>query len=153
MRVWWLIPVVVALSGCASSSIPAPDFPGCDQTDDFAFTGETTLASLGLREFAGGQESTRTGMIWVTAGPVAMREPGMGAGGGVGGRPLSRMVCVQFPDGSGMSGSIADDWRPPLALQSTASAADGFPPLLGVALVLGLVLVVSYVAFRKEAPA
>ncbi|MEO5985558.1 MAG: hypothetical protein ABIW50_00745 [Candidatus Limnocylindria bacterium] len=153
MRALWVIPVVLALAGCANASIRSPDLPGCDQTEDFTFAGETTLASLGLREFAGGQESIRTGMIWVTAGPVSMGEPPMGAGGVPGAAPLSRMVCVQWPDGSGMAGSIPDDWRPPVGLVPSTLAADGFPPLLGLALVVGVVLAVSFVAFRQERPA
>jgi hypothetical protein len=131
-------------------------FPEC-QTGDYAFAGESTLAALGLAEFAGGPDASRVGMIWVTAGPAAIdvAQP-VPAGGGkapVEQRP-SRMVCVQWPDGSGMAGPVPDDWVPPAnaAGAGTPDESTAGLPLGTLALVVGAVVLigVSVVAFRRE---
>lgn len=126
-------------------------FPEC-QTGEYAFAGESTLAAIGLGDFAGGPDANKVGMIWVTAGPVAMGGP-PGGPGLPPDMPVGRMVCVQWPDGSGMAGTIPDDWVPPaVALGSGPSGASGGPPVALLALVAGAVVVVgvSVVAFRRE---
>ena len=125
-------------------------FPEC-QTAELAFAGESTLAAVGLAEFAGGHDANKVCMIWITAGPVAVDQP-MPKGG----VPASgRWVCVQWPDGSGMAGNIPDDWVPPGTLTGATTASDEgltAPPIGVLALVIGAVVLigVSVVAFRRE---
>ena len=130
-------------------------FPEC-QTAELAFAGESTLAAVGLAEFAGGPDANKVGMIWITAGPVAIDQP-MPIGGGKGElAPAGRWVCVQWPDGSGMAGNIPDDWVPPASLTggATTTADEGFtaPPIGVLALVIGAAVLigVSVLAFRRE---
>jgi len=129
-------------------------FPEC-QTAELAFAGESTLAAVGLAEFAGGPDANKVGMIWITAGPVAIDQP-MPIGGGKGDVAASgRWVCVQWPDGSGMAGNIPDDWVPPASLTGGATTSDEgvtAPPIGVLALVVGAVVLigVSVVAFRRE---
>ena len=161
---------VLLVAGCAvvgpiggqagGAAVPgvagAAPFPEC-VVDEYAFVGETTLAALGLDQFAGPQEANKVAMIWVTAGPVdvAVPEPMPLPPDGKGfPQPTQRMLCVQWPDGSGMAGPVDDAWQPP-----TATAADGTGgepaapiPLGLVALLIGgaLLVGVSLVAFRGE---
>ena len=72
--------VGVAEPGVDPAAMP---FPEC-QTAELAFAGESTLAAVGLAEFAGGPDANKVGMIWITAGPVAIDQP-MPIGGGKGG--------------------------------------------------------------------
>lgn len=129
-------------------------FPEC-QTAELAFAGESTLAAVGLAEFAGGPDANKVGMIWITAGPVAIDQP-MPIGEGKGGPAASgRWVCVQWPDGSGMAGNIPDDWAPPASLTGGAATSDEgvtAPPIGVLALVIGAAVLigVSVVAFRRE---
>ena len=115
------------LTACMAAGAPAAVDPGmagmgCEQSETFLFSGESSLAALGLGELGGGPDAQRTGMIWVTAEPVNMMGPG----------PLppgmdpefDRIVCVQWPDGSGMAGPIPDDWTPPAAFDLEAPATE-----------------------------
>ncbi len=135
-------------------------FPEC-QTAELAFAGETTLSAIGLGDFAGGPDANRVGMIWVTAGPVSMGGPvpmpvgGVGGDGGKGADvPAARMVCVQWPDGSGMGGSIPDEWVLPANVSSTVGSEEsgGSLPIGVLALVGGATVLVgvSVLAFRRE---
>lgn len=99
---------------------------GCEQAQAFAFSGETSLAAIGLAdEFGGGQDAQRVGMVWVTADAIDMFGPG--------GRPPGaqadpqRMVCVEWPDGSGMAGSLPAGWEPPPAFDRVAQPEDAGP--------------------------
>ena len=128
-------------------------FPEC-QTTELAFAGESTLAAIGLGEFAGGPDANKVGMIWVTAGPASVDMPMPVGGGKDPAIAAQRMVCVQWPDGSGMAGSIPDDWVPPARLTgaTTSDEAVTAPPIGMLALVIGAVVLigVSVVAFRRE---
>jgi hypothetical protein len=127
-------------------------FPEC-QTDEFAFVGETSLVALGLGEaFGGGPEASRIGMIWVTANPVAIAQPVPAGGGKVADVPAQRWVCVQFADGSGMGGSVPDDWAPPTDVASAATQPQPAIPLGTVAVLIGAIVLigVSVFAFRRE---
>lgn len=128
-------------------------FPEC-QTAELAFAGETTLAAIGLGDFVGGPDANKVGMIWVTAGPANMPQPVPAGEVGKGGAmPAGRMVCVQWADGSGMSGTIPDDWVPPATASVDGSAeATGGPPIGVLVLVGGAVVLVgaSVLAFRRE---
>jgi hypothetical protein len=130
-------------------------FPEC-QGVELAFQGETTLAALGLDEaLGGGPDASKVGLIWVTAGPVEMDVIPMPVGKGEL-PPAQRMVCVQWPDGSGMMSQVDDTWQPPSILDGgdggALSAGGSGPPLGLVALVIGAVVLigVSVVAFRRE---
>jgi hypothetical protein len=143
------------LPGVAEPAIPGADpemFPEC-QNAELAFAGETTLGALGLNEFGGGPEANRVGLIWVTAVPVDM-DMGPAPDGKGGAAPAQRIVCVQWPDGSGMMGPIDDAWQPPSILDGGTGGvlADEGPPLGMVALVVGAAVLVgvSLVAFRHE---
>ena len=160
MRNLWPILIAVLVGGCGVAVAggvdePRPDIPGCDQAQEFAFVGETTLGALGLAD-VGGPEASRIGMIWVTADRVQMdmgRPAPAGGAGPIPVEPPSRMVCVQWPDGSGMSTTIDDGWLPPTEAQAAAGAEA--PPPTGP-LVIGMMLVVfigvSVLAFRHDRP-
>jgi hypothetical protein len=148
MKWWVVIGVGTLLTGCAVGGLqgaPPPGFGGmpCDGATRFAFAGETTLAALGLGQLDS-PESNQVGMIWVTADKVDLNGP---QPAGVAAGPLSRMVCVQWPDGSGMAAPVDDSWAPPAG----ASASKGLPTPLIALVVGGVVLgVASYFAFRRK---
>jgi hypothetical protein len=126
------------------------------QSRPAAVAGESTLAAIGLGDFVGGPDANKVGMIWVTAGPVAMDMPmpvPAGEVGKGGAMPAGRMLCVQWPDGSGMSGPIPDDWVPPAtaSVDGSAEATGGLP--IGVLVLVGGAVVLigaSVLAFRRE---
>lgn len=142
--------LAVALCACASigTAEPAPPMGEC-AVDEFAFVGETTLAALGLDQF-GGPEANRVGMIWVTADPVVMDLGPQPAGFEP--APATRMVCVQWPDGSGMGGNIDDTWMPPAGASGPSATATAGPPWSVIALAVGAVILlgVSILAFRRD---
>ena len=123
---------------------PPPPFEEC-RAERYAFIGESTTAALGLGQFGGG-EANRVGMIWVTADEVVVHTGPMPAGGPP--QEPSRMVCVEWADGSGMSGPVADDWRLPAAEVVPA----GTFPLAPVVVVIMLAALVgaSFLAFRER---
>ncbi|MFN2419567.1 MAG: hypothetical protein ABR593_11720 [Candidatus Limnocylindria bacterium] len=127
--------------GAVVDGPPAP-FPEC-QAERYAFVGESSLAALGLNEFAG-PEAGRTGMIWVTADPVVVD---MGPGPGAVPPQPSRMMCAEWPDGSGMAAPVSDDWQPPVTNAAPAAAPFPLAPVLGVVLLVVLTGV-SFLAFR-----
>ncbi len=129
---------------------PAIAGMGCDQSETFLFSGETTLAAIGLgEEFGGARDSQRTGMVWVTAEPVSI-----GPGGAPPGMEpqVERMICVQWPDGSGMAGPVPPGWEPPSAFDAVGQSGEPGPPfvLIGLLAGAGLIIAVSYLAFREE---
>jgi len=60
----------------------------------------------------------------------------------------TRMMCVQWADGSGMSGPVPDNWQPPV-IATSASESLPIAPLV-VAIVLATLIGVSFLAFRRE---
>ena len=138
--------------GVAGGGGPIP-FPEC-QTGDYAFQGASTLGAIGLGEMAGGPDASRVGMIWVTARPASFDMPQPMPAGEKGEILDARMVCVQWPDGSGMAGNIPNDWVLPASVAGTAAATDGgsSPPVAVLALIGGAVVLigVSVLAFRRE---
>jgi len=137
--------------GGAAVADPAIAGMGCEQSETFLFSGETSLAAIGLGDdFGMGPDAQRIGMIWVTAEPVNMMGPGpMPAGIEA---QLERMVCVQWQDGSGMAGPLPPDWEPPGALDLDAAVGAAEPPLVLIGLVVAVALIagVSFFAFRSE---
>jgi hypothetical protein len=145
----WLgvIGVATLMTGCAIGGLAGPTppaFAGCADATRFAFVGETTLAALGLNQ-SDPAEGNRIGTIWVTTDKVDLQGEPVPAG--MTKLPLSRAVCVQWPDGSGMSGPIDDGWQPPAGV----TASQGIPAPL-IALVVGVLLLggASYLAFRRK---
>jgi len=145
----WLGVVVIAslVTGCAIGGLAGPtppDFAGCAGVTRFAFAGETTLAALGLSQ-SDPAEGNRIGTIWVTTDKVDLQGGPVPAG--IARLPLSRAVCVQWPDGSGMSGPVDDGGQPPAGV----TASSGIPAPL-IALVVGVLLLggASYLAFRRK---
>lgn len=153
----WGAPVVAAgvlLVACqAQIGVAAPDPAmmgmGCEQAEAFAFSGETTLAAIGLGDDFAGPDAQRMGMVWVTADPVSLFGPGPPPPGMT--DELQRMVRVSWPDGSGMAGPLPPGWEPPSAF-NVASAEDGGPPFVIIGLVLAAALIggVSFLAFRGD---
>jgi hypothetical protein len=158
-RRWYaaLVFAVAVLAGCmpiGGAAVVDPGIAGmgCEQSETFLFSGQTTLAALGLGDDFGGPDAQRTGMVWITADPVSMgpggrRPPGVAD-------ELQRMVCVQWPDGSGMAGSLPAGWELPSGLDLGASdAGEGEPPLVLIGLVVAAALLggVSFLAFRGDA--
>ncbi|MEP7081670.1 MAG: hypothetical protein ABI841_01695 [Chloroflexota bacterium] len=151
--------VAVLLAGCQSIigtapvADPAVAGMGCEQSERFLFSGETSLAALGLDDdFGSSPDAQRIGMIWVTAEPVNMMGPGpIPAGTDV---QFERMVCVQWPDGSGMAGPLPPDWELPatIDLDAPASATATEPPVVLIGLIVAVALIgaVSFFAFRSE---
>lgn len=130
-------------------AMPAP-WPECTGVE-LAFFGEnTTLAAIGLGEM-GGPDANRPGTIWVTAEPV---DPDVVGGPPGPQAPPQRWVCVQWADGSGMGGTIDDDWQPPGALDGIvdgdATSANPAVPIAALAIGLLVVAVISWLAFRRE---
>ena len=58
-----------------------------------------------------------------------------------------RIVCLEFPDGSGMAGPVPDDWNPPAT--GLAIPAEAGSPVAVVAVVIAVAIVagVSLLAF------
>jgi len=142
--------LAVLLSACSLGSGTEvtgrrPVLPGCDQAQEFAFIGETTLAALGLGQFEG-PDRGRIGTIWVTADEVEM---------GAAPDPLvepTRVVCVEWPDGSGITAPLPDNWQLPVSAEPPASTSLPVAPLI-LAVVVAVIVGVSFLAFRRERPA
>jgi hypothetical protein len=124
--------------------------PECD-VRRFDFAGRGTLRELGLHVVTPvpPPDIDRVGMIWVTHDllPYDRGEPG-------GPVEMTRMLCFEFPDGSGGSGWPVDAaWRPPTEIAAASADAGGggpSPTLLGVGAIVLLVLAVSVLAFRRR---
>ncbi len=152
---------VVALAGCGLS--PAVDIGAADVAgpvspfeecvaDRYAYIGENTIAGLGLDTVTAAAvtaaDAQRMGRIWVTEDrlPFDRGEPG---------GPIQsvRMFCVEFPDGSGMSGWPVDEtWQPPNLGVQAGRDPSGAPPvgMLLLAVAAALSIGISLLAFRRR---
>lgn len=145
---------LVVLAACGVGVAPNGPAPlggmGCEQAQAFTFSGETSLAAIGLGDEFGGPDSQRVGMVWVTADAVSMTGPGPPPPGVV--PETQRLVCVEFPDGSAMGGSVPAGWEPPAAFSLEAQPEGTGPPLVLIGLLVAgaLIVGVSFVAFRGE---
>lgn len=146
-----IVALGIALAGCASGTVvdapdPTPARDGPIVTDclpPFAFEGETTLGAIGLGDIPGlGEAATRRGLVRITRDTVTWAEfappdtPRL--------RPDGQMVCVTWPDGSGMSTLL----ETPFGVDATSGDV---PP--GLLLVAGAAILVSgaaAVAFRER---
>jgi hypothetical protein len=149
--------IVGGVAGCQMAGAPLVDPAvagmGCEQAETFAFSGETSLAAIGLGDdFGMGPDGSRIGMIWVTAEAVDLN--GLGPVGPGMQPQFERMVCVQWPDGSGMSGPVPPDWQPPNVFDAATESEEG-PPLTLIGLVAAALVIVgvSFLAFRERRPA
>lgn len=147
--------LTAALAACdigVSGALPADEvpppigFPECN-ADAYDFAGQGTLRQLGLDKATPvpPPDPDQPAMIWVTHD---LKPHDFGAPGGE--VEMVRMLCFEFPDGSGGSEWPVDpDWRPPIAdAQSTETSNSGFPAALLVAgLTAAVLLTVSLVAF------
>ena len=150
------------LAGCAGivgldpaapdpvADLPAPvSFPEC-QADEFDFAGEGTLRGLGLHEATPvvPPDIDRVAMIWVTHDlmPHDFGPPG-------GPVEMIRMLCFEFPDGSGGSGWPVDPaWQPPSTdgiASESAGNTNGSLSALFVAAVGLVAVAVSVLAYRR----
>ena len=147
---------LIALAGCGTARgavpivnpIDSSAMPPCNEAP-LAFNGTTSLAALGLSDqVGGGPEASKPGQVWITADPIVPSDWGVGPGGQPPPPPM-RFVCVEWNDGSGMSGSIDMGWQLPTGF-ATDQPDDG-PPLgtLGLLGMLVAGIVISVLAFRR----
>jgi hypothetical protein len=102
-------------------------------TEPYAFAGRSSLAALGLGDL-GGPDANRIGMVWITEGDAPI-------------------VCVEWLDGSGMVTILDEPFRPPVARPGAGIPPDPGPLALGaIGLVVGIAIVISYLAFRRRPP-
>lgn len=147
--------LIAALAACdvgvvgavPAEEAPAPiGFPECE-AEAYDFAGRGTLRQLGLDKATpvAPPEPDRVAMIWVTH-DLKPRDFGP-PGGAV---EMVRMLCFEFPDGSGGSEWPVDhDWRPPSAQAPTKDASgSGIPVAVVVAgIAIAALLAVSLLAF------
>jgi hypothetical protein len=134
----------VTTGGIARADAPPVPFPEC-RADVYEFAGESTFNALGVVDHLPADPGShdRLAMIWITrdrlpydAGP---------AGGPVEG---TRMMCFEFPDGSGGSEWPVDDaWTLPQATAAGDGAGESGVPVGPLLLVLGVVAVIGVSAF------
>ena len=131
----------IGVSGALLADEVAPPigFPECN-ADAYDFAGQGTLRQLGLDNATPvpPPDPDRPAMIWVTHD---LKPHDLGAPGGE--VEMVRMLCFEFPDGSGGSEWPVDpDWRPPIGgAESTETSNSGFPAALLVAGLTAAVLV------------
>ena len=85
---------------------------------DFAFNGQSSFAALGIS--VDSDTDDREGHFWVTAEKVDRNflpgpaPPNFASGGSPHPGPgPARLACALYPDGSGVTIDIPDDWQPP----------------------------------------
>jgi hypothetical protein len=149
--------IACAVGGCTSVLAPAmpegaPDRGGWQDCEPpYAFDGMASLRELGIPDM--GPDAGRRGQVRITrdfishrefAPPGAPVEPGM---------PGGQVVCVEWPDGSGMASMLSERWEP--SGGPAVSGDQGTPlALVSVGLVVAVGGVVSWLAFRRpEEPA
>lgn len=125
---------------------PAP-FPDCVAAS-YEFVGEGTFNALGLVDAVPAPPPTpdRTAMIWVTRDllPFDHGQPG-------GPVEMTRMMCFEFPDGTGGSQWPVDpSWRLPALAGVAPEGVSLSPGLVLVALAVLLAIAVSALAFRSR---
>jgi hypothetical protein len=134
--------------------VPGGDGPMVTECEPpLAFEGETTIAELGLADAMQLDEVTasRRGEISITRDTVTWQEfapPDVPAV-----VPAGQMLCITWPDGTGMTGLLSVPF-PAAAAEGGPDAAGAFPVvpiLVGFALLAAVAL--SWLAFRRDAPA
>jgi hypothetical protein len=122
---------VTVVGGPVVADQPAM-FPEC-QADAFAFAGTTSLAGLGLGYVTDPAEASRIGTAWVTAGPA--------------GPSSGRLLCMDYPDGSGILMEVPADWVPPGAEVIETTSIDW--PRIGLGIGAVALVGVTALAFRR----
>ena len=148
----WVVAALL-IAGCGlvpNDPAPAvdPALPITDCEPPLAFEGETTIAELGLVGIVG-DDATRRGLIQISSGSVTHEEfapPGAPVV-----VPEGQLLCVTWPDGSGMSMMLPEPFVAGVA-PDIAADDPGIPltPIL-VGLAILLVAAISWIAFRREA--
>ncbi len=137
-RLALIFAAMVLMAACGRPSTIEPPEP-CNQAVEFAFSGRTTAARLGIAAL-GDPQAQVVGTAWVTVDKVDW-----------GGGPdnFQRAICMAFDDGTANGQSIEDHWSlPPGADGDLDAPGDGQET--GSVLLLGLVVVavlVSVLAF------
>ena len=133
------------------SGRPVPPPPDC-RASSYDFVGRGTFAALGLDKATPlpPPDPNRIAMIWVTHDllPYDRGEPG-------GPVEMTRMMCYEFPDGSGGSEwPVNAAWQPPgsdSVLSDDGGSAASLPLSMLAAVAVGAVLIAaSLAAFRKR---
>jgi hypothetical protein len=148
-----LATLAIGLSACSGlvtdDVVDGPTAPFGECPPPYAFVGEATLAELGLSRMFGPPDSSRRGTVWITRDTVS---PDFGAPPGApgGGGPEGQALCVEWPDGSGMSTTLTEPWQPP-STDVEPTAGDGVPVgAVGLLIAAAVIVTVSWVAFRRE---
>lgn len=150
-----LLMVAPVLAACGLVVLPNDPVPldgkvvirDCEATP-LVFEGDTTLEELGLGAIPGvGAEATRVGFIRITRDRITHEQfappdaPVVVAEG--------QLLCIDWPDGSGMSMMLAQPFR----IEPEPEPAAELPVVPIVAgLAILLVAGVSWIAFRREPP-
>ena len=152
--------LAMVLAGCAGNvgpgqlpgtGPPAPPFPEC-LASSYDFVGRSTFTAMGLDKATPvpPPDPNRVAMIWVTHDllPYDRGEPG-------GPVEMTRMMCFEFPDGSGGSEWPVDAaWQPPgsvAVLGDDEDSAVSVPVSLLTPVALGAVVIAATLAtFRRK---
>ena len=142
-----LFAALVFLAGCAAARAATVGGGGigagnaCGGPGEFAYVGETSLAALGLADDAGvmGGDAERVGSVWFSPD---------------GGDPAaqSRLVCIQYDDGSVMVTGVDSSWQPPGAPSAPGDGSAAGVPMPIILVGGGAVVIIGFsiVAFRRE---
>ena len=118
----------------------------------FVLHEETTLGALGLAQFEGmGLELTRRGIVRITEATIRWEDfapPDVPAVVREG-----QLLCVTWPDGSGLSALLHEPFgQPGIGVGALVGVGESPVVLIGVGVVMILLVVVSWLAFRGEEP-
>jgi hypothetical protein len=151
-----LFAVLASACGLLPPNDPGPAVPEPQRVTDcmppFAFEGDTTLAAIGIGDLDGiGQEATRRGSIRITRDTVRWEQfapPDVPPGP----IPEGQMLCVTWPDGSGLNALLPEQFDGPERDADPASAAADDLPVVPILVFVAVVLVIgiSWLAFRRE---
>jgi hypothetical protein len=147
----------VVLAGCGLiPNDPAPadgPLPVADCEPPLAFEGETTIAELGLADAIPnvGGDAARLGMIRITRDTVTWAEfapPDVQAA-----VPEGQVLCITWDDGSGLSTLLHRPFHGGIGAPADEGGSGEIPlTAIVVGLAVVLLVAVSWLSFRREAP-
>jgi hypothetical protein len=111
---------------------------------------DATIAELGIDMPGMGPDRTRRGHIRITRDTITHEEfapPGAPIAVAEG-----QVLCIEWPDGSGMATMLDQRWGGPTAVDLALAEGQGAPELLIVGLVAMVIAAASWLAFRHERP-